>query len=34
MSNYRLFESNKSFINQLSSVVIPNNVEKALADQR
>ena len=36
MSNYvsydRLVESNKSFVNQLSSVFIPNNVQEALGD--
>ena len=38
MSNYvskhRLFESNKSFVNQLSTVVIPNIIQEALADPR
>ena len=31
MSNY---ESNKSFVNQLSTVVIPNSVQEALVDPR
>ena len=38
MSNYvsthRLSESNKSFVNQLSTVAIPNSVQEALADPR
>ncbi|WKA06841.1 hypothetical protein VitviT2T_024721 [Vitis vinifera] len=38
MSNYvsthRLSESNKSFVNQLSTVFIPNSVQEALADPR
>ena len=38
MSNYvsthRLSESNKSFVNQLSIVAIPNSVQEALADPR
>ncbi|RVW82800.1 Retrovirus-related Pol polyprotein from transposon TNT 1-94 [Vitis vinifera] len=38
MSNYvsthRLSESNKSFVNQLSTVSIPNSVQEALADPR
>ncbi|RVW13780.1 Retrovirus-related Pol polyprotein from transposon RE1 [Vitis vinifera] len=38
MSNYvsthHLFESNKSFVNQLSTVAIPNSVQEALADPR
>ncbi|WJZ83766.1 hypothetical protein VitviT2T_003421 [Vitis vinifera] len=34
VSNHRLFESNKSFVNQLSTVAIPNNVQEALADPR
>ncbi|WJZ90677.1 hypothetical protein VitviT2T_009805 [Vitis vinifera] len=38
MSNYvsthRLSKSNKSFVNQLSTVSIPNNVQEALADPR
>ena len=34
MSNHRLSESNKSFVNQLSTVSIPNNVQEALADLR
>ena len=33
-SNHRLSESNKSFVNQLSTVVIPNNVQEALAYPR
>ena len=32
--NHRLFESNKSFVNQLSTVVIPNSVQEALANPR
>ena len=32
VSNHRLSESNKSFINQLSTVAIPNSVQEALAD--
>ncbi|KAL6316701.1 hypothetical protein AAG906_019632 [Vitis piasezkii] len=32
--NHRLFESNKSFVNQLSTVSIPNSVQEALADPR
>ena len=32
--NHHLFESNKSFVNQLSTVVIPDSVRKALADPR
>ncbi|WJZ80509.1 hypothetical protein VitviT2T_000424 [Vitis vinifera] len=34
VSNHRLSESNKSFVNQLSTVAIPNSVQKALADPR
>ncbi|RVW66682.1 Retrovirus-related Pol polyprotein from transposon RE1 [Vitis vinifera] len=34
VSNHRLFESNKSFVNQLSTVAIPNSVQEALADPR
>lgn len=34
VSNYRLSESNKSFVNQLSTVAIPNSVQEALADPR
>ncbi|WJZ80142.1 hypothetical protein VitviT2T_000079 [Vitis vinifera] len=34
VSNHRLSESNKSFVNQLSTVVIPNSVQEALADPR
>ena len=34
MSNYRLSESNKSFVNQLSNVSIPNSVQEALANPR
>ena len=34
MSNHRLSESNKSFVNQLSTVSIPNGVQEALADPR
>nr|CAN70109.1 hypothetical protein VITISV_001696 [Vitis vinifera] len=34
VSNHRLSESNKSFVNQLSTVVIPNSMQKALADPR
>ena len=33
-SNHRLSESNKSFVNQLSTVAIPNSVQEALADPR
>ena len=32
MSNHRLSESNKSFVNQLSTISIPNSVQEALAD--
>ncbi|KAL6311023.1 hypothetical protein AAG906_006944 [Vitis piasezkii] len=32
VSNHRLFKSNKSFVNQLSTVVIPNSVQEALVD--
>ena len=34
LSNHRLSESNKSFVNQLSTVFIPNSVQEALADPR
>ncbi|RVW51857.1 Retrovirus-related Pol polyprotein from transposon TNT 1-94 [Vitis vinifera] len=34
VSNHCLFESNKSFVNQLSTVAIPNSVQEALADPR
>ena len=34
VSNHRLSESNKSFVNKLSTVSIPNNVQEALADPR
>ena len=34
VSNHRLSESNKSFVNQLSTVVIPNSVHEALVDPR
>ena len=34
VSNYRLSESNMSFINQLSIVSIPNSVQEALVDPR
>ena len=34
VSNNRLSESNKSFVNQLSTVSIPNSVQEALADPR
>ncbi|KAK3013785.1 hypothetical protein RJ639_010144 [Escallonia herrerae] len=34
VSNHRLSESNRSFVNQLSTVSIPNNVHEALADPR
>ncbi|WJZ81639.1 hypothetical protein VitviT2T_001472 [Vitis vinifera] len=34
VSNHRLSESNKSFVNQLSTVAIPNSVHEALADPR
>ena len=34
VSNYRLSESNKSFVNQLSTIAIPNSVQEALADPR
>ena len=34
MSNHRLSESNKSFVNQLSTISIPNSVQEALADPR
>ena len=32
--NHHLSESNRSFVNQLSTMVIPNNVQEALADPR
>ncbi|RVW42232.1 Retrovirus-related Pol polyprotein from transposon RE1 [Vitis vinifera] len=34
VSNHRLSESNKSFVNQLSTVAIPNSAQEALADLR
>ena len=34
MSNHRLSESNKSFVNQLSTVSIPNSVQEALVYPR
>ena len=34
VSNHRLSESNKSFVNQLSTVFIPHSVQEALADPR
>ncbi|RVW32997.1 Retrovirus-related Pol polyprotein from transposon RE2 [Vitis vinifera] len=34
VSNHRLSESNKSFVNQLSTRVIPNSVQEALANPR
>ena len=34
MSNHRLSESNKSFVNQLSTVSIPNSVQEALTNPR
>ena len=34
VSNHRLSESNKSFVNQLSIVSIPNSLQEALADPR
>ena len=34
VSNHRFSESNKSFVNQLSTVSIPNSVQEALADPR
>lgn len=34
VSNHHLSESNKSLVNQLSTVAIPNNVQEALVDQR
>ncbi|RVW74757.1 Retrovirus-related Pol polyprotein from transposon RE1 [Vitis vinifera] len=34
VSNHRLSESNKSFVNQLSTVAIPNSVQEALADPK
>ena len=32
VSNHGLYESNKSFVNQLSTVSIPNSVQEALSD--
>ena len=34
VSNHRLSESNKAFVNQLSTIYIPNNVQEALVDPR
>ena len=34
MSNHLLSESNKSFVNLLSTVSIPNSVQEALANPR
>ncbi|KAK9187393.1 hypothetical protein WN944_018787 [Citrus x changshan-huyou] len=34
VSNHRLSESNKSFVNQLSTVSIPNSVQEALKDPK
>ena len=34
VSNHNLSESNKSFVNQLSAVSIPNSVQEALTDSR
>ncbi|RVW92866.1 Retrovirus-related Pol polyprotein from transposon RE1 [Vitis vinifera] len=34
VSNHRLSKSNKSFVNQLSTVVIPNSMQEALVDPR
>ena len=34
VSNYHLSESNKSFVNQLFTVAIPNSVQEALANPR
>ena len=34
VSNYHLSKSNRSFMNQLSIVSIPNNVQGALANLR
>ena len=34
VSNHRLSESNQSFVNQLSTVSIPNSVLEALTDSR
>ena len=34
VSNHRLFESNKLFVNQLFTVAIPNSVQEALVDPR
>ncbi|RVW67509.1 hypothetical protein CK203_063116 [Vitis vinifera] len=34
VSNHRLSESNKSFVNQLSTVTIPNSVQEALTNPK
>ena len=34
VANNRLSESNKSFVNQLSIISVPNSVQEALADPR
>ncbi|RVW89075.1 Retrovirus-related Pol polyprotein from transposon RE1 [Vitis vinifera] len=34
VSNHRLSESNKSFVNQLSTIAIPNSVQEVLVDPR
>ena len=34
MTNHRFFESNKSFVTQLSTVTIPNSVQEALSNPR
>ena len=34
VSNHHLSKSNQSFVNQLSTVSIPNNVQEALANPR
>ena len=34
VSNHRLSESNRSFMNQLSTISIPNSVKEALCDLR
>ncbi|RVW80923.1 hypothetical protein CK203_037347 [Vitis vinifera] len=34
VSNHRLSESNKSFVNQLSTITIPNSVQEVLVDPR
>ncbi|RVW94721.1 Retrovirus-related Pol polyprotein from transposon TNT 1-94 [Vitis vinifera] len=34
VSNHRLSKSNKSFVNQLSTITIPNSVQEALANPR